>query len=810
MAAVKSAESAVPHSNKGLSAIVQAVAWYVLAASASSPYNTMSNRELTFVGSQLAANGTDMLLPGEPRRRLRRAKSAQDLYQTISGELASAARADGAVAARAAQSLSNEYWRAKGQCEIARRRVWLGDVDAGTTLLAAVLASSAKARRETKAVVADFALEAALRLRQSDPVAASRLIQASQPLLSDIGWGHFCPARAFQTTLNWSAPAEHDDDFDHQAFGASLQAAIYSALEAPEKAVGAVASVKDSFDRMRVARFVAARVALESSTGPSGGVTPAVQLFDPATVEAVDRICLVLLGASLQGKEVKAVFPTPGAAAWALIVFGLSRVPREDIFPTLIVYADLLDALLKEGHITEAQAFCAASSAKVLEAAGCLALIVDFKEKADLYKATDMMRVPERRNEFWRAHDEKTAAMYGIWMRLVGLVLKVSPDVGHDLVEFRPYRGNDVSESEILSPFLFLGRCAELRAAGSPEAAAGSVQQILAAWKDLPKALKGAYRNAGIRAQRILGGSFAEAPARYTTELLGAYAVPDVAVADAAAAAEIWKGTKDWRAQSTAMMALAQIDRTKALPLARSESAWWTTRMYGALLRPEGEESQAVQDFLIAYQSWQDYWRKESKGRMVVIAYRPGTPLEGEERQLVADIAGALTYRLARAGHHDDETLVAGLGDPYFQAQCERISALVLVSAQSDLLANRLKGLRARLVALKEEDAKSEFAADLAMTASRFDLADGSSIAREVSDPAHRSRALALVAARASCAGSPSLASTLVRESERSLGEVKDGRIRAEMGFLVARVALGIDLGGIVAESDRPSFDTGF
>jgi len=808
--AVQSAESAVPRSHKGLDAVLQAVAWYVLAASASSPYSTMSNREHVFVGSQLATHGTDMLLPGEKQRRLRRANSAQELYQTISGELASVGRADGAVATRAAQSIGNEYWRAKSQCEIARTRVWLGDVESGTTLLAAVAATSAKARRETKAVVADFALEAALRLRQSDPAAASRLVEASQPLLSDIGWGHFHPARAFQTALFRLAPAEHDDDADHQAFGAALQGAVYLALESPEKAAGALASVKEPFDRTRVARFVAVRVALESSAGPSGGgVTPAVELLEPATVRDVDRISAILLGGSPQREEAKAAFPTPGAAAWALIVFGLSRVPREDISPTLIVYADLLDALLKEGRIAEAQDFCAASSAKVLEAAGCLALIVDFKEKAELYKGTDMMKGPERRNEFWRAHDEKTAAMYGTWMRLVGLVLKASPELGHELVEFRPYKGSDVTESEILAPFLFLGKCAELHAVSGPEAAARSVQEILAAWKGLPNALKGAYRSAGIRAQRILGGSFAEGPGRFTSELLGAYAVPEVAAVDMAAAAEMWKGVTDWHAQRAILSALAATDHSKALELARSDQAWWTSRMYGALLLPKGEEAQAAQTFLAAYQGWQAYWRKEGKGRMVFIAYRPGTPMESQERQMVADIAGALVHRLALLGRGDEDALIAGLDDLYFQLQSGRIAALAVGSNQAELAARRLREMTPRLSGLSDED-KPGFAADIAVSMSKFDVDEGARNGREIGDPASRAGALTRIAARASFADARLTATALVREAEKSLGEVKDSRTRAEVGFLLARVALGLDLGAIVSEADQPSFDTGF
>jgi hypothetical protein len=807
--AVQSAESAVPHSDRGLAAVLQAVAWYVLAASASSPYSTMSDRDLISVGSQLAIHGTDMLLPGETRRRLGRAKSAQEFYQTISGELTSAAQANGAVATRAARSLGNEYWRAKTQCEVARTRVLLSDVASGTALLSEVLASSAKARRETKAVVADFALETALRLRQSDPEAASRLVQASQPLVSDVGWGRFCPARAFQETLNWSAPAAHDDDFDHQAFGASLQAAIYSALEAPDKAVGAVASVKDSFDRMRVARFVAVRTALESSPKrDAGGATPAVQLFDPATVRDVDRISMILLGAGSRAEQVKAVFATPGAAAWALIVFGLSRVPREDILPTLAVYADLLDALAKEGHMAEAQAFCAASSAKVLEAAGVLALIVDFTQKADLFKATDMMKGRDRRNEFWRAHDEKSAVMYGVWLRLVGLVLKVSPDMGHDLAEFRAYPGDDTSERETRSPFLFLGKCAELRAASSAESGAGTVQRILADWKELPKALKGAYRSAGIRAQRILGGSFAEGPARFTSELLGVYAVPVVAAVDMAAAQEMWKGVTDWRAQRAILSALAATDRSKALELARSDASWWTSRMYGALLLPEGREGEAPQTFLAAYQGWQTYWRKEGKGRMVFIAYRPGTPMESEERQMVADVAGALVHRLALLGRGDENGLITGVDDLYFQLQCGRIAALAASSDQAEAAARRLKELTPRLSGLGEED-KSGFGADIAVSMSKFDATEGAGIARGIADPASRARALVRIAARASQAEGRPAAAALVREAEKSLGEIKDSRARADTGFLLAQVALGLDLDAVIAEADQPSFDTG-
>jgi hypothetical protein len=711
--------------------------------------------------------GDELATEDSIRRHLRSAHSEGEVYPALLGEIRAFAQTDPSAALRVARTLKDETYRTQAILDVARTAALAGRTDLWRADGMGALADASKGKPETSVSAAYYALSSALIIRHADPGAAESIRAACAPSLSAV--------KAKELESSWLgiyALVCHPRTLPSlgrgsMAFANLVADAALRSFADPNACKDALAAITDDSLRQNALWGIALTVSLNGGEKLSASED---RLFDPALTPQVlafhDRL-----------SEKPEETPAPATPA-ALLVCHVTTGPGECAIDEVQLDTRVISRLAKEqpGDLKAVGGrFEHAAQSAVYSG-----LSDWFAEEAQFFDVKKMARADlARRYGLWRYFDDRRTRLLAAWTQFLTTLYDIDPKAASQAPQFAVhmavFRALGASTGAF-APLQLTGAAAVLGRTETAAEQTAELAPISDAWPKLLKTLRDVYRSRGIRAQPILGGSYADIPASFCRDTVGCYVVPAVAKVDAAKATEMWKDIKDWQAQCQTLAALAATQPALAVQLAEEPKVTPPARMYAALLQ---EDPKAATDrFLAAYADW-------GKSRKNA---------EECEEQMVALCAGRLATTLARKDPAAAKAFAQALSDPYLQAECLRVE---LVRCQQDANAattDLLSALADLCAQPAQQEVLSLAAADGAIAAHAVDRERSAQLLADVKSPAHRAYALAALASRVRASGDGAAAEDLLKRAAEALNSAPDSPSKAYAGCVLARVCLGQDL----------------
>lgn len=151
------------------------------------------------------------------------------------------------------------------------------------------------------------------------------------------------------------------------------------------------------------------------------------------------------------------------------------------------------------------------------------------------------------------------------------------------------------------------------------------------------------------------------------------------------------------------------------------------------------------------------------------------------------------------------QSFVSSLKDPYQRCQSGRLLACKLHESSAEAGDKAFKTAIDDLSSIKDPESRFQATADMAVSVARYDTGQGMALANGIEDPAQRSWARALIAAKLDGTDQARF-EELLRSAQSDLPSIKDPKRRAYASYTVARAWLGAEKDRMIAEADAPVF----